>query len=464
MASIRKRGENSWQVIVSNGYGSAGEKLTKSKSVKRPEGFTEKAWGKELEKIAHDFEREVEHGTYLDGNKLTFAEFTDKWLHDYAEKQLQPKTIYYYKDMLYSRIIPCIGHLKLAKLQPTHLIEFYNNLAEKGIRRDYKYRAKPELISLIKEKGIARFSREMSVCNKTISNLARGGNTLKKITNIICKELGIKSELLFEAVGDEQTLTANSIMHYHRLISSMLTIAVQWQLVVSNISSRVRPPKVERHEAEHYDEDQVELMLSLLEKEHIKVKTVVHLVLFGGMRLGELAGLTWSDIGYEDKQLTIKQAGQYLPGIGVYTKNPKNESSVREISIPEMLTDLLSKYKAWQNEERLKCGDLWEDHDRIFTKWNGEPIFPDTPSKWFRKFREKNNLPKLTFHQLRHTNASLLIGQGIDVATVSKRLGHASISTTQKIYTHALKRPDREASDKLEKLFKKDSKEITKQG
>jgi len=102
-----------------------------------------------------------------------------------------------------------------------------------------------------------------------------------------------------------------------------------------------------------------------------------------------------------------------------------------------------------------KWGKKWVKSDKLFTQANGEFISPDTPSDWFRKFIRKNNLPPLTFHQIRHTNASLLIGQGIDIATVSKRLGHADKSITLRVYAHALKQHDREASDALGNLLNK---------
>ncbi|MEL7566500.1 MAG: tyrosine-type recombinase/integrase [Dehalobacterium sp.] len=128
------------------------------------------------------------------------------------------------------------------------------------------------------------------------------------------------------------------------------------------------------------------------------------------------------------------------------------------------MIDLLKQYRAWQNQERLKCGDLWQDKDFIFTQWNSEPIFVDTISKWFSKFRERNNLPELAFHQTtRHTNASLLISQGVNIQTVSKRLGHARTSTTTDIYAHDLKRPNKEAADKLENLFNKKNEQKEKQ-
>jgi len=116
---------------------------------------------------------------------------------------------------------------------------------------------------------------------------------------------------------------------------------------------------------------------------------------------------------------------------------------------------LLREYRAWQNEEKAKWGNKWIDSAKLFTKENGKPIHPHTPSQWFNRFVTKHNLPPMTFHQLRHTNASLLISQGVDVATVSSRLGHADKSITLKLYTHAIKELDKEAADKLGNLLNK---------
>lgn len=138
---------------------------------------------------------------------------------------------------------------------------------------------------------------------------------------------------------------------------------------------------------------------------------------------------------------------------------------------------ILRQYKLWQNGVKADLDNLWIDSDRIFTKRNGEPIFPQTLGKWFSTFIKRHNkkimedktipeedkekylLDNLNFHGLRHTSASLLIGEGLDVATVSKRLGHAEL----KIYTHALQIADKEAADKLENLFNK-KEETQKQG
>ena len=139
-----------------------------------------------------------------------------------------------------------------------------------------------------------------------------------------------------------------------------------------------------------------------------------------------------------------------------------------------LFRSLLREYKVWQNGEKAILGDLWNaDCTNIFTALDGRPMFPSTISKWFNNFIRRHNesimnddtitqedkdkyiLDNVNFHGLRHTSATILINQGVDVTTVSKRLGHARTSTTTDIYSHSLKKSDREASNKLENLFNK---------
>ena len=161
MASIRKRGENSYQITVCTGYDSSGKKLAKVKTIQRPEGYTDKKWEKELKLLSAEFERQVETGQFLDG-KITLNAFSERWLKDHAIKQLSPKTIHAYRNLLDGRIIPSLGHIRLDRLQPIHLIEFYNNLQEEGVIQNIKYTAKPELIKKIagsgKRKGYLSFA------------------------------------------------------------------------------------------------------------------------------------------------------------------------------------------------------------------------------------------------------------------------------------------------------------------
>lgn len=467
MASIRKRSETSYQITVSCGYDSEGKKIRVPKTITIDPKLTPKQLEKELQRQATLFEEEVKRGTYMDGGKMTFAEFIERWMKDYAEKQLTPKTIHGYRDLL-DRILPALGHIKLEKLQPNHLIQFYNNLSETGLRKDCKYIALPSLHDKVKEAGMKPkdLAEASGICINTMRLVLQGKSTVK--AEEISTALGVKMETVFKLKDKPQPLSSNTINHYHRFISSVLTSAVQWQLIFSNPAERVKPPKVEKKEAAHYDEDMTERMLILLEQEPLKYRVMVTLTVFAGLRRGELCGLEWTDVNLDDGLLRVRQASQYIPGQGTFTKDTKNASSYRVISLPSVAVDMLKEYKVWQAEEKLKCGDqwvkAWKDNPRLFTQWNGKPIFPDTITMWFAKFREKHNLPNLPFHGLRHTNASLLIAQGVDVVTVSKRLGHAKPTTTTSIYSHALKRPDQEAAEKLDHLFgnKEESKKMAR--
>ena len=132
------------------------------------------------------------------------------------------------------------------------------------------------------------------------------------------------------------------------------------------------------------------------------------------------------------------------------TKEPKTKSGIRQLSLGSSICELLKEYRKWQSTERLKLGDRWIHNDRLFTQWNGEPIHPDTITSWFAKFIKKNNFPYVTLHSLRHTNATLMIAEGTDVCTVSRRLGHANTATTLNVYAHALKSKDVEAANTLD--------------
>lgn len=114
---------------------------------------------------------------------------------------------------------------------------------------------------------------------------------------------------------------------------------------------------------------------------------------------------------------------------------------------------MLNKYKAWYDQEKEKCGNLWVNSNRLFVTWNGKPMHPDTVTDWFRSFIEKNNLPKITFHGLRHTNATLLVSQNVDVAVIASRLGHAQITTTLNFYVHPVEANNKEAGNVLEKVL-----------
>lgn len=232
--------------------------------------------------------------------------------------------------------------------------------------------------------------------------------------------------------------------------------AVYWQLIVSNPAERVQPPKTKRPRRPYYDDMQCKKLLTNLNElgqDQIKYKTAIILTVFTGVRLGELLGLEWKDVDFRTGIVSVKRSSQYLTDYGIFTKRPKTESSIRDISIPDFVISLLEEYKVWYEEQKSFYGEFWTNSDRLFVQADGKPMHPTTISKWFIKFIGEIGLPVINFHGLRHTNATLLISQNVDIAVVAARLGHAQISTTYNFYVHPLKSHNRTAGAVLENLL-----------
>ncbi len=145
----------------------------------------------------------------------------------------------------------------------------------------------------------------------------------------------------------------------------------------------------------------------------------------------------------------------YLPEKGLFEDSTKTSHSQRILKVYNTALQLLKKYKIIQNQERLKSGDQWNHSNYVFTQWNGKPIHPDSVTAWFKNFIKRHSLPNVSIHSLRHTNASLLITNGINITTVSKRLGHSNIAITASIYAHAIQSAEEAAADTLQNLLQK---------
>jgi integrase len=247
MATIEKRG-NSFLISVSAGYNSQGKQVRRTMTWKPDQDLTPKQVKKELERQTVLFEDKVKTGRIIDSS-ISFADFTDKWLSEYAEKQLAPKTIARYRSLL-ERVKPAIGHIRLDRLQPHHLLEFYNSLAEKGIREDKSYLATVNLPDIMTACSVNReqLSRLSGISTTTISAACQGHRISSESAQAICRALKIRLMDTFEEHDDSSGLSAKTILHHHRLISSILSTAVKWQVIFSNPAERVQPPKVVRKE------------------------------------------------------------------------------------------------------------------------------------------------------------------------------------------------------------------------
>lgn len=341
---------------------------------------------KEAKKQLALFIAEIERGEYIEVKNMTFKEFSLKWMENYAETNLANKTIARYQDMLKNTILPVLGNKKLDQIKPMHLLELYASLSKDGARKDGK----------------------------------KGGYSNK------------------------------TIQHVHRLIRAMLELAVKWELINSNPAAKVSAPKVQRKEIDFYDEEQAMALFQALEEEPIKYITMVKFLLYTGMRRSEMMALKWDDIDFEERRIRINKAATYAPGKGITIKETKTVRSERIIYMSDTVYSLLTVYKDYQDETKVVMQNLWNETGFLFTRDDGNMMHTDTISAWFTEFIKRTNLPHITLHGLRHTNATLMLSSGTDIETVSRILGHSNSITTSNVYLHSGQAARTEALSRLD--------------
>jgi len=450
MAYIKMRDDDTALVTVSAGTDGKGKKIRKAKTFKKPPKMSFNRWEKEVEKLAIEFEQEMNRYDIVNSD-IPLKDFAEKWLNEYGKQNLEQTTLDFYRRELKNKILPALGHKKLNTITPLHILSFLNNLLEDGVRLD----GKP------------------------------GGYS-------------------------DRTIKNNWL-----ILSSIFQQAVYWQVVPENPCRKIKAPKNKSNKGKNFSEKPVKFFdevqaLTLLEivndevqnyrrqerspqmdsnkpdnlihTNPLKYQAMINIALFCGLRNGEILGLTWDDIDFKNKSLTVNKVRAYTDEDGLITKSPKTESSNRTISVPDSVLDILKDHKKEQQKEINILGPLWDpDWSKspwLFTQWDGKGMYLQTPSKWLKKIIKRYNkeimkddnipedqkesflLPVLSMHKLRHTSATLLIGHNTDIRTVSARLGHSLTSTTMDIYVHGLQSMDTKASDTLEDIFDKDKRKI----
>lgn len=198
--------------------------------------------------------------------------------------------------------------------------------------------------------------------------------------------------------------------------------------------------------------------------------------IYSGARRGEMVALKWGDIDKDAKTITIRRAASKTKAKGVILKSPKTKAGYRTITLPKICFDMLQKLSVEQSKYAISLGDAWKGkrgsertEQFVFIQDDGTMMYLDTPSAEFKKILKRYNaeyaeteeekFPNLRLHDLRHTNATLLIGGHVPVTTVSKRLGHSRTSVTLDVYAHALREQDENASEVLDDLLTRKKKE-----
>lgn len=171
-------------------------------------------------------------------------------------------------------------------------------------------------------------------------------------------------------------------------------------------------------------------ILTLLNDESLKYRAFFNLAIYSEFRRGELLGLEWKNVDFENNIISVRRTSCYTADRGVYTDTTKTKLSQRTLKFPQEVMDLLKRLREEQDNEALKQGDKWVESDRLFTKENGEPQPPNTTYHWLERFCHKNGIPFHGLHSFRHLFCSLLVNQSVDIVTVSGALGHSNVATT----------------------------------
>ncbi len=242
-------------------------------------------------------------------------------------------------------------------------------------------------------------------------------------------------------------LSPKTVRHVLSLVSDIFAYAVRMGIVRENPCVRVVLPKLVRKEKKIYTVEETVRLMELLRKEPVKYRAFFFLLIYSGCRRGELLGLEWRDVDFANCLISIRRTSCYTPDRGTYTDTTKTEQSKRTLKLPQEVMDILCELREFQLRQADIFGDKWVESGRLFTKETGEPQHPNTSYHWLEKFCARNGLPFYGLHSFRHLFASLLVGNGVDIVTVSGVLGHSAVSTTSNIYCHMLEDARVRASD-----------------
>jgi integrase len=248
-------------------------------------------------------------------------------------------------------------------------------------------------------------------------------------------------------------LAAKTVGHVHRLLRRALGHALAWKLIQQNPAAIARPPRVvDDEEIDIPTEAEIAVVLKRLRDSNPLLYALAMLALATGARRGELCGLCWKDFDADAGLLRIERSVE-TTAEGERLKGPKTRHGKRAIGLPASAVRELRAHWRAQQEERLSHGlGRATPDDPIFAMADGSPLKPNTLSRnWLRSTGAVGR--PINLHSLRHHHASNLIAAGLDVLTVSRRLGHGSPTITLSVYGHLYPRADDRAAQAIEAMF-----------
>ena len=456
--NVLDTGAISYRIQVKAKNERTGKFEAKVMTCRKPAEVTERQYERELQRIAFEFEdkfRKSMNGLLAVDNDILFIDYANKWL----EKVKNTKSLNYYvkgKDSI-KKFYAYFGNIKLNQITPVMVQGFLDEMSFKKVEKKSAVMIK-DITQYLKSHCIKLVDATNKIgISRSIFFSATSGHGIRvENAERICKELGLKYDEYFRTEVITHPYAKETILKLKRTLATILAEAKRQRLVEHNFASRdyIAPIQGYKKEIQILNDKEAKILAKYLDTEpNPRWKIVQLTILFMGLRRGELAGLEWQDIDYENKTMTIQRSVQDIVGFGLITKDPKTENSKRTISMPDKLITYLKEYQAWWNNQKHYLGDRWKDTDRLFCTEDGKTISPGLFRVWLQKTLTKAGLPKVSLHSLRHTNITLQLIAGVDMKTVSARAGHSKASTTSDFYSHFIKNSDIHASEILNKIF-----------
>ena len=445
MPSITKRGKT-FRIMVSMGYDMDGKQIRKTTTFTPPDGVTEGKAEKLAKAYAYEFEQRCRGMTNLNEN-IRFHELYEWYYDQVAPHKLKEYTFESSKYILEMYVLPYIGHMKLKDINTAKIDALFNELHRHGRKREMYILQDQSLLAY----GTRRpLSRKTGVNMNTLRDMAKGKAVMRSTAERVAQACGRTLKQAFTLSESGGGLEDGTIARVRTALSPIFSTAVKKELLLKKpVMNATTPKDTDTEERAYLDAEYCKKLLTIInEFSNPQLTRLIKVLLFTGMRVGEITGLHWTDVNFENCTLIVRYSlyrskGQYKLG------TPKTKSSARVISLPPQVMETLSEQKNWQEQRKQDVGSRWIDRGTVFTGEYGEYMNATYVNTKFKELLKKHDFPNVHIHDLRHANASLLINMGVPVKVISEHLGHCDTRTTENIYAHVFAETRAKAADAI---------------
>jgi integrase len=280
------------------------------------------------------------------------------------------------------------------------------------------------------------------------------GRIIPALGQLKLKELKLYHGQKFINTLVEEGKSSSYVLFIYRILHTALEQAVKLEKIPRNPFDGVENPKLIREKKKTWSIEEIQRFLHVAKLDSPIYYICFLLAIHTGMRKGEVLGLRWQDIDFEQKRLSVNQSlvmvqNQYI------ISDLKTTSSNRVISLDDIVIAELKRHKVMQNQQKLLLGGGYEDNDLVCANEFGRFLSPGMVNHRMKEICEKAGVPYIRFHDLRHTHATLLLKLGENVKVVSERLGHSSVKMTLDVYSHVTPDMQEQAAQRFAQALQK---------